>query len=159
MVPKTLISIGNLDYCHNMVFIQSFWFVKQQTHHKMTAYICSVLSKIDSYVSEGLEKSADEGVEFAEEVSISLKQVRVELLSSKKVTSRKVDQKIVAGATAEEKVGSSSSSSVEEANPDHLAALLRNLATQPAATSLYRRMFKLSGNIATKDGLNYLTGE
>ena len=42
-------------------------------------------------------------------------------------------------------------------NTDHLAALLQNLATQPAATSLYRRMFKLNGTIGGKDGLSYIS--
>lgn len=40
---------------------------------------------------------------------------------------------------------------------EHLAALLQNLATQPAATSLYRRMFKLNGSIGGREGLSYIS--
>ena len=40
---------------------------------------------------------------------------------------------------------------------EHLAALLQNLATQPAATSLYRRMFKVNGSIGGKDGLKFIS--
>ena len=38
-----------------------------------------------------------------------------------------------------------------------LDSLLQNLATQPAATSLYRRMFKINGSVGGKDGLSYVS--
>lgn len=45
----------------------------------------------------------------------------------------------------------------KEDGPDNLTALLQNLSTTPASTSLYRRLFKIAGTIGGRDSLSYLS--
>ena len=63
--------------------------------------------------------------------------------------------KTEAEVTMNQEVGEPRGTMQAEANP--LAALMRNLSTQPTSTSLYRRMFKINGNIGGKDGLSYIS--
>jgi len=101
------------------------------------------LSKIVDYVSEQIQQAQPD------ETDSLFEQVYKVLDDVAKSQGEKPKSKMADSAQA------GFGGSGGEAGP--FAALLQNLAAQPASTSLYRRMFKLNGTIGGKDGLSYIS--
>ena len=109
-----------------------------------------VLASISDYVSGELNTEPEGADSLFGQVYEVLEEV-VKNKTDKKLSSEatKMGEKLSPGRKS---LGGDGST-----DTDHLAALLQNLSTQPAATSLYRRMFKLNGQLDGRDGLSYIS--